>query len=511
MGFNNWARFMCDLNQTLFTETADAMASNGLLAAGYDRINIDDCWPLHNRAKNGSLQWNPTLFPDGMPWLGSYLKQRGFHFGIYSDAGNLTCGGYPGSLGYEEVDAATFKQWGVDYLKLDGCYVNPFSTERYREIYSHWHEVIGRMSQPLIFSESAPAYFCGDEHGNNTDWYDVMDWVPDYGELARHSYDIPVYTDQTAWRGVITNYDMNTLLARHQKPGFFNDPDFLIVDHPKLTLTERKSQFALWCSFSAPLIISAWIPGLDQEILEVLKNERLIAINQDPLALQATLISQDGKWDVLSKSLSNGDRVLTILNRQAQDDKLFVSFERAGYPADSTGTRKYNVTDLWSGTSDTSITGGVTANVPSHGVQVYRISPLDGRSEGTMPTGMIFNTATFKCLTAGTDGTTVSFGDCTASDSQVWKVNGDGSIRSIAFPNNCLGAESKGALVNLKVCDNVLKREQQWQYHSTGNLLHSGINDSCLSAGDNGSVALMACGVDSNKQVFEMPSGSLST
>src|SRR5947209_3547308 len=103
MGFNNWARFECNLNQTVFTRTADAMVSSGLLAAGYDRINIDDCWPLHDRSSNGSLQWDPTLFPDGLPWLSSYVKQRGFHLGIYSDAGKLTCAGYPGGLGYEEI------------------------------------------------------------------------------------------------------------------------------------------------------------------------------------------------------------------------------------------------------------------------------------------------------------------------------------------------------------------------------------------------------------------------
>jgi alpha-galactosidase len=115
MGFNNWARFECALNQTVFTATADAMVSNGLLAAGYDRVNIDDCWPLHERAANGSLQWNPVLFPDGLIWLGEYLKERNLKFGIYSDAGNATCGGYPGSLNYEEQDAATFASWGIDY------------------------------------------------------------------------------------------------------------------------------------------------------------------------------------------------------------------------------------------------------------------------------------------------------------------------------------------------------------------------------------------------------------
>ena len=99
MGFNNWARFECALNQSLFVETADAMVDKGLLAAGYNRINLDDCWPSHERAANGSLQWNTTLFPNGLIWLGQYIKSKGFYFGIYEDSGNATCGGYPGTRG----------------------------------------------------------------------------------------------------------------------------------------------------------------------------------------------------------------------------------------------------------------------------------------------------------------------------------------------------------------------------------------------------------------------------
>lgn len=209
MGFNNWARFECDLNQTLFTRTADAMVSKGLLAAGYDRINIDDCWPIHDRAANGSLQWNETLFPDGLIWLGQYLKQKGFHFGIYSDAGNETCGGYPGSLNYEELDAQTFASWGIDYLKLDGCNVynktGQSLEEKYREIYAHWHDIFRKSGTPLIFSESAPAYFSKED--NLTDWYTIMDWVTEYGELARHSQDIATHNSTPdAWASVMGNY-----------------------------------------------------------------------------------------------------------------------------------------------------------------------------------------------------------------------------------------------------------------------------------------------------------------
>ncbi|KAF4150839.1 hypothetical protein CNMCM8927_005401 [Aspergillus lentulus] len=257
MGFNNWARFMCDLNETLFLETASAMISTGLLEAGYNRLNLDDCWMAYDRAADSSLQWNITKFPHGIPWLAHQLKTQGFHLGIYQDAGNLTCGGYPGSFGHEALDAHTFAAWGIDYLKLDGCNVFPEHSrtleEEYKARYSHWHTVLKQMRPPLIFSESAPAYFA--DPANLTSWYEVMDWAPAFGELARHSTDILVYVGEgSAWDSIMVNYHYNTLLARYQRPGYFNDPDFLIPDHPGLTIEEKRSQFALWASFSAPLI-----------------------------------------------------------------------------------------------------------------------------------------------------------------------------------------------------------------------------------------------------------------
>lgn len=501
MGFNNWARFECALNQTVFTATADAMVSNGLLAAGYDRVNIDDCWPLHERAANGSLQWNPVLFPDGLIWLGEYLKERNLKFGIYSDAGNATCGGYPGSLNYEEQDAATFASWGIDYLKLDGCNVYDQGSlndeQTYQKIYSHWHSVLSNMPEPLIFSESAPAYFCGES--DLTEWYTVMDWVPKYGELARHSDDIAVFSQSDPWDSILTNYGFEILLARVQSPGYFNDPDFLIVDHPGLTLDEKKSHFALWCSFSAPLIISAWIPELTDDEIAYLTNANLLAIDQDALGLQATLVSQDGTWDVLTKTLSNGDRLLTVLNRGATTGNISVPVVRLGYPA--VPTAPFSVQDLWTGDSTTA-TDEITASVPSHGTAVFRISS----SQPITPTGQIFNTASLHCLT--NDGTTVSWTACAGADGQVWQVTESRTIRSIVDTTTCLVGNGKGK-VTLAACNDKAKA-QQWSYAMTGNVLNKA-TAMCLQEGSDGEVLLAACQTETNDQVFELPSGSLSS
>ena len=500
MGFNNWARFECDLNQTVFTSTADAMVSNGLLAAGYDRVNIDDCWPLHERAANGSLQWDPVKFPDGLIWLGQYLKDRNLKFGIYSDAGNATCGGYPGSLNYEEIDSATFASWGIDYLKLDGCNVYDQGSlndeETYKKIYGHWHSVLSNMDQPLIFSESAPAYFCG--MSDLTDWYTVMDWVPLYGELARHSDDIATFDSPDPWDSILTNYGFEILLARYQSPGYFNDPDFLIVDHANLTMDEKKSHFALWCSFSAPLIISAYIPGLSTDEITYLTNANLIAVDQDALGLQATLVSQDGTWDALTKTLSNGDRLLTILNRGASTASITIPVERLGYPA--VPTAPFSVEDLW--TSDYStITDSITASVPSHGTAVYRISS----SQPITPTGQIFNTASLHCLTS--DGTSVSWTPCSGADGQVWQVTESRTVRSIVDLTTCLVGNGKGR-ITLAACNENAKN-QKWSYAMTGNVVNQATT-TCLQEGSDGDVLLAACQAEADDQVFELPSGSLS-
>lgn len=325
------------------------------------------------------------------------------------------------------------------------------------------------MVEPLIFSESAPAYFCGES--DLTDWYTVMDWVPKYGELARHSDDIATFDYPDAWGSIMANYGFEILLARVQSPGYFNDPDFLIVDHANLTMDEKKSHFALWASFSAPLIISAYIPDLSDEEIAYLTNADLIAVDQDALGLQATLISQDGTWDVLSKTLSNGDRLLTILNRGPTDSSLSVPVERIGYPSVPTAT--FSVQDLWTG-DYSSATNEITAKVPSHGTAVFRISS----SQPITPTGQIFNTASLHCLTS--DGTSVSWSACDAADGQVWQVTESRTIRSITDLTTCLVGNGKGKVTLAKCNENA--KNQKWSYAMTGNVVNQAAA-TCLQEG----------------------------
>lgn len=497
MGFNNWARFMCDLNETLFTETADAMSSNGLLDAGYNWINLDDCWMTKTRAANGSLQWNATLFPHGIPWLGEYVKAQGFRFGIYEDAGNLTCGGYPGSLDHEALDAQTFADWGVEYVKLDGCNVFPAGTdgrktlqEEYKYLYSLWHDILSGYEPPLVFSESAPAYFSQDK--SLSDWYTVMGWVPGYGDLARHSVDILVYGGKgSAWDSVMENYDYNVRLARYQRPGFYNDPDFLIADHPGLSGDEKRSQFALWATFGAPLIISAHVPELTDEELAYLKHKGLIEIDQDGMAQQATLASRDGVVDVLTRSLKEGDRVVAVLNRGDKKIKKEVPLEWLGLNKKC----KYEAVRVWDG-KEMEIKGSVQVELASHATDVFRLR-LSEDCDKVIPTGIVFNTASGKCLT-GTGDDDVEFDVCKGGSAQIWQVRATGQLRPLASLEKCLTGDGKTlSLASCKDGDN-----QKWSYGMSGNL-KSVKTGACLTEG----TGVDKCGDEMDGQVFGLPSG----
>ncbi|CEJ88194.1 hypothetical protein VHEMI04639 [[Torrubiella] hemipterigena] len=508
MGFNNWARYMCDINEKIFVDAADTMSKNGLLAAGYNRLNLDDCWSTKKRdATNNKMVWDTTKFPQGLPWLTKYVKSKGFIPGIYSDSGTLSCGGYPGTLGYEELDLQTFSDWGFEYLKLDGCYVPTDKEAAYHEIYTKWFKLLANFPKPVVFSDSAPAYFSG--AANLTDWYTVMNWAADYGQLARHSDDILVYRDGNgtdAWKSMMVNYGQHVRLARYQQPGYFNDPDFLNTDHRGYTMDEKKTHFALWASFSAPLIISADIPNLSAEEIAFLSNKDLIAVDQDPLVQQATLVSQDATWDVLSKSLANGDRLLTVLNKGETPADITVSWARLGIrTARIDPNTELNVKDLWTGASSKvkiSAAGVSAKAVPRHGTAVFRISGRMGGSDHPIvtPTGQIFNTFSLKCLTDDKSGT-VSWKACDASDAQVWVHRDDGHINSLLRPDECIVDANGHILSRHSGC-----HTDAWTYYKGGNLVNNN-NGHCLTENADGSASSNFCEYETNDQVVGLPIG----
>lgn len=442
--------------------------------------------------------------------------------GIYTNAGNMTCGWYPGSQDHEEIDAKTFSRWGVDYVKVDGCHMDLQQNRTYYEEFEYryklWHTVLTtKLPKPLVFSQSAPAYFSPNFHldANNTDWYRTMDYIRGTGELARHSDDIKVYGNNPTntfepgghWESLMNNYGMETRLARYQSCGFFNDPDFLIVDWPDLSLDEKKSHFALWSSFSAPLILSAWIPDLTMEEVAYLTNKDIIAVDQDARCEQATLVSQNeyDNIDVLSKSLANGDRLLTVFNHGNLTQTAVVPIERLGIDSEAT----YQAKDLWTGKTST-VRDEVRVTLKKHQTAIYRLSSARGKIPSVTPTGQIFNTFSLNCLTGSSSrnhgshpSSKVKFAPCQGDDEQVWQISPQGLVSSLADRNKCLAVDSGD--VSLKVC-NKADTKQRWNYGISGNLVNVQ-RGTCLTEGKRGGVSAGKCGVEKDTQVVALPGG----
>ena len=171
MGWNSWNTFAGDINESVVRETAEAMIKNGMRDAGYNYLVIDDTWSLKERDAQGNLVADPAKFPSGMKALADYFHANGFKLGIYSCAGTLTCGGYPGSWGHEFQDARTFASWGIDYLKYDW---NPNDLYHVKEM----HDALRATDRDIVYSIS-----------NSAPYADAPLWV-EYTDCWRTTGDI---------------------------------------------------------------------------------------------------------------------------------------------------------------------------------------------------------------------------------------------------------------------------------------------------------------------------------
>ena len=174
LGWNSWNTFGCNLTDQLIRDMADAMVASGMKDAGYEYINIDDCWQGERDAR-GYLTAHPERFPHGIKAVADYVHSKGLKIGIYSDAGNKTCAGYAGSRGFEYQDALTFAEWGIDYLKYDWC-----NTENINPIgaYTTMSQALAKLERPILFS------IC--EWGDNDPWL----WAKELGHSWRATGDI---------------------------------------------------------------------------------------------------------------------------------------------------------------------------------------------------------------------------------------------------------------------------------------------------------------------------------
>ncbi|MCU1257397.1 MAG: Alpha-galactosidase [Bryobacterales bacterium] len=348
MGWNSWNKFAGRVDDAGVRGMADAMATNGMKAAGYQFINIDDTWEADRNAQ-GNIRTNKK-FPD-MKALADYVHSKGLKIGIYSSPGPNTCAGYEGSYGHEEQDALTYAKWGIDYLKYDWCGArNIYTDEEMQAVYQKMGDALQASGRPIVYS------LC--QYGRA----DVWKWGPDVGGNAwRTTDDI-----RDTWDSMSKIGFSQDELAPWAKPGHFNDPDMLEIGNGGMNDDEYRTHMSLWSILAAPLLAGNDLRNVPPAILEILTNREVIAIDQDKLGRQGKRISQSGEQEIWARPLAGGAQAIALFNRGGAAANISVKWaDVGGKPA--------KARDLWTH-ADVSLTGPeYSANVPAHGVILLRV------------------------------------------------------------------------------------------------------------------------------------------
>jgi alpha-galactosidase len=358
MGWNSWNKFACNVSEKLIQGAADALVASGMKDAGYQYVVIDDCWQVRRDAA-GKIVADPERFPSGIKTLAKSIHDRGLKFGIYSDAGTMTCAKRPGSKGHEAQDAKTYAEWGVDYLKYDWCNTDGQDT---RDAYAKMGQALRASGRPIVFS------IC--EWGNSKPWI----WAQGIGQLWRATGDIQDCWDcSRSWggMGVVHIIDLMADLYPYSGPGHWNDPDMLEVGNGGLTLVENRAHFSFWALFAAPLMAGNDVQAMKPEIRDILMNREVIAVDQDPLGMQGRKVSDSSARQVWVKPLADGSRAVILFNRGSEEGPIAVAWEDIGlFPK-----TKARVRDLWKKADIGAFAGRFEAKVEPHGVVMVRITP----------------------------------------------------------------------------------------------------------------------------------------
>ena len=360
MGWNSWNKFACaGLNEQVIRETADTIAANGMKDAGYQYVNLDDCWQI-SRDAQGNIVPDASKFPSGIKALADYVHSKGLKFGLYTDVGSKTCAGRPGSLGHEYQDAQQYAAWGVDYVKVDWC--NTLPGQNAEASYTLFRNALTASGRPILFS------IC--EWGSNKPWL----WAGPIGNLWRATGDIQdCWSCKRDWggNGVMQIIDQMNDIFMYTGPGHWNDPDMLEVGNGGMTTEEDRAHFSLWALFSAPLLVGNDVAHMSDATKSILENKEVIAIDQDPLGIQGHRVKKDGDLEVWSKQLADGGRAVVLLNRSAAAAPITVAWTDIGYPNSISAT----VHDLWTGQTAANQRSTYTAQVASHAAVMIKVMP----------------------------------------------------------------------------------------------------------------------------------------
>ncbi|EIN11230.1 glycoside hydrolase [Punctularia strigosozonata HHB-11173 SS5] len=397
MGWNTWNRFVCGINEELILSSAKLLVSTGLKDAGYNYVNVDDCWHAPERASDGSPAWDPNTFPRGIKALADDVHDLGLKFGIYSSAGTMTCQRRFGSLGYEEIDAKAYAEWGVDLLKYDNCFNDGlFGNETVS--YAKMANALNATGRPIVYS------MCN--WGQDLSWT----WAGKIANMWRMSGDISDDFDGYDSRcpclqlenctefgyycSAVRILDWAAAMLEYSEPGAWNDLDMLeagtYVGNGGMSYDEYVSHFSLWALVKSPLILGNDLAQMSDETLEIITNDAIIAANQDPLGVPAKRVWKRDDLELWAGPLHDGSTVVAVLN--TADHNQTIDLEFSDLPSHLSGT-KYTAYDLWQKADDSSssselktrwgrVIGAYEASIPSvelklHQTRVFKIVPED--------------------------------------------------------------------------------------------------------------------------------------
>lgn len=365
MGFNTWNVYGLEINEQKILNTIRAFDSLGLADYGYSYINIDDGWEAPQRDAQGVLQGNDK-FPD-IRALADSAHARGLKLGIYSSPGAKTCGGFPGSLGHEEIDARTWAAWGIDYLKYDWCsYSDEAKSDSLPELqkpYLAMRKALDKVNRDIVYSlcqyGMGNVWEWGREAGGNC-WRTTGDIVDTWGSLKT------------------IGFGQNGLES-YAGPGHWNDPDMLVIGmvgwgrniHPtRLNADEQYTHITLWSILAAPLLIGCDITQLDEFTFSLLTNREVIAINQDRAAKQGKMVKQDGSLQVWTKPLYDGSLAVAVFNVGYGSAVANVLLTDLGING------KYRCRNVWKNEDEDPVDSQISERIPPHGCVFYRLYPM---------------------------------------------------------------------------------------------------------------------------------------
>ncbi|GLJ35473.1 hypothetical protein SUGI_0713450 [Cryptomeria japonica] len=330
MGWNSWNHFGCNVNENIIRETADAFISTGLSKLGYKYINIDDCWAEFERDKSGKIVPRASTFPSAIRALADYVHEKGL------------------KLGFEENDAHTFAEWGIDYLKYDNCFDDGSKPE---SRYPRMKDALLKTGRPIFYS------VC--EWGVDN----PATWAPNVGNSWRTTTDI-----ENKWESIISRADQNNNWADYAGPGGWNDPDMLEVGNGNMTKEEHSSHFSIWALMKAPLLIGCDVRSLNNRTLKILSNEEVIAVNQDTLGIQGRKVSQQANLEVWAGPLANRRISVILWNRSLSRATITVHWKDIGLHPSVTA----KVRNLWRHRDLAALhKGSLTASVKPHACKMY--------------------------------------------------------------------------------------------------------------------------------------------